>query len=84
MAFESFDSKAFCQYHCQPSHDTKRCYSLKNTIQDLIDSNALSIDAYDSSGNKSIEPPNQNLQIYTNPLPSHSTNIITQPSVNMI
>ena len=24
--------------------------------------------------------PNQNLQIYTNPLPSHSSNVINQPS----
>lgn len=67
MASKSFDPKAFCQYHCQNGHDTKNYYSLKHKVQDLINSNALSVDNFDGTGNKYVSPPNQHLQIYKNP-----------------
>lgn len=70
------DPKAFCQYHHQPDHDTNKCYSLRSGIQDFIDNNIISVVGVNDKGNKSIAPPNQNLQIFTNPLPSHFTNVI--------
>ena len=61
MVAKSFDLKSFRQYHCQNGHDTKKCYSLKHKVQDLIDSNALSIDNIVGSGNKFVSPLNQNI-----------------------
>ena len=80
MASRSFDPKAFCQYHHQNGHDIEKFYSLKHKVQDLINSNALSIDNFDGSRNKKNSSPNQNFQIYTNALPTQDTNIISQPS----
>lgn len=80
IASKYLDQNDFCQYHRQNGHDTKKCYSLKHKTQDLIDSNALSIDNLDGSGNKFVSPPSQNLQIYMNPLPMHDNNTIAQPS----
>ena len=79
MEAKSFDPKAFCQYHHQNGHDTEKCYSLKHKVWDLIDSNPLFVHTFDCSRNKYVSPPNQNLQIYTNPLPIHDTNAIIQP-----
>lgn len=67
------DPKAFCKYHHQPDHDTEKYYSLRSRIQDLIDNNTISIAGVNDIGKKYVAPPNQNLQIFTNPLPSHST-----------
>ena len=80
MATKSFDLKVFYQYHFQNGHDIEKCYSLKYKAQDLINSNSLYIDNFDGSGNKYFFPPNQNFQIYMNPLPTHDTNTIAQPS----
>lgn len=55
---KSFDSIIFCQYHHQPSHDIRKCHALKNDIQDLIDSNAISIDVEVNSMNKYVASPN--------------------------
>ena len=80
MTSKAFYLKAFFQYHHHNGHDTKKFYSLKRKVQDLIDSNALSIDNFDGNRNKFVSPPNQNLQIYMNPLPTPNTNTIAQPS----
>lgn len=51
----------------------------------MIDYNELSIDSHYNE-NKFVAPPNQNLQIYTNLLPQHTTNTIVQhpsPKVNV-
>ena len=69
-----FDNKSFCQFHHQLGHDIEKCFSLKGKIQDLIDNNTIS--GVNGKGNKSIAPPNQNLKIFTNPLPSHTSNVI--------
>ena len=74
-----FDSTTFCQYYYQPDHATKQCYTLKHNIQDLIDYNRLYFDSHDNR-NKSMEPHNQTLKIYTNPLAQHTTYTISQPS----
>lgn len=58
--------KLFDQYHCQPEPETQNNYALKNVIQDLIDSNAISIDVEVNSTNKSLEYPNKNFKIYIN------------------
>ena len=71
-----FDNKSFCQFHRQPGHDTKKCFVLKGKIQDLIDNNAISVTGVNDKGNKSIAPPNQNLKIFTDPLPSHTSHVI--------
>ena len=76
LASKSFDSKDLCQYHHQNGHDTKKCYSLKYRVQDLIDSDALYVDNFDGSVNKFVSPPNQNFQIYTNPLSTSDTIIV--------
>lgn len=36
----------------------------------------------DDKGNKSIALPNQNIQIFTNSLPSHSTNVVESESLS--
>ena len=55
---KSFNQSAFCQYHNQLSHDTQKCSTLKNSIQDLIDFNATFVDVEVNSMNKSITFPN--------------------------
>lgn len=72
----SFDPKAFFQYHRQVDHYSKKYYKLKHVIQDLIDSNTITMESVNDKGNKFVPPPNQNLQIFTNYLPSHSTNVV--------
>ncbi|GLJ39441.1 hypothetical protein SUGI_0805560 [Cryptomeria japonica] len=71
-----FDNKSFCQFHRQPGHDTEKCFSLKGKIQDLIDNNTISVSGVNDKGNTSVAPPNQNLKIFTDPLPSHTSNVI--------
>lgn len=71
-----FDNKSFCQFHRQPGHDTEKCFALKGKVQDLIDNNTISVSGVNDKGNKSVAPPNQNLQIFTDPLPSHTSNAI--------
>ena len=78
MTSKSFNLKSFCQYHRENGYDNKKCYSLKNKVQDLIDSNDLSIDNLDGSENKYVLPYNKNKYIYTNTLPLHDTNTIAQ------
>ncbi|GLJ19066.1 hypothetical protein SUGI_0342280 [Cryptomeria japonica] len=68
-----FDNKAFCHFHRQPGHDTEKCFSLKGKIQDLIDNNTIFVSRVNDKGNTSVAPPNQNLQIFTDPLPSHTS-----------
>lgn len=68
--------KAFCQYHRQPSHDIEKCYKLKNNIQEFIDNKIISFARVNDKGNKSVAPPNQNLQKFTNQIPSYSTNVV--------
>ena len=58
---KSFDTNGFFQYYYQPGHDTQRFCELKNVIQDLIDSNGISIDVEVNSMNKSVSRANQNL-----------------------
>ena len=41
--FKRLYPKAFYQYYCQPSHDSKKCLCLKIIIHDLINSNPISI-----------------------------------------
>ena len=77
---KSYDRKDFCQYHHQNGHDIEKCCSLKYKVEDLIDCKALSVDNFDGSGKKYVSPPNQNLQIYRNHLPTHDTNTISQAS----
>lgn len=71
-----FDTKFFCQYHRQLGHDTEKCFSLRSRIQELISNNTIPMAGVNDKGNKSISLPNQNLYIFTDPLPSHSTNVI--------
>lgn len=66
-----YDAKSFFQYHHQPSHDTEKFSSLRSKIQDLIDNNTIFMVGMNDKGKKFIAPPNQNLQIFNNPLPSH-------------
>lgn len=40
----------------------------------------MSVDVVITYGNKFVAIPNQNLQVYTKPFPSHSTTIIEHPS----
>ncbi|GLJ42464.1 hypothetical protein SUGI_0880030 [Cryptomeria japonica] len=76
LASPYFDSNSFCQFHCQPGHDTEKYFALKSEIQDLIDNNTIFVAGVNDKGNKSIAPPKQNLKIFTNPLPSHTSNVI--------
>lgn len=78
----SFDHKSFFQYHYQIIHDTERCYKLKHFIQDLIDSNIITMDGVKDKGNKSATPANQNLKIFINPLPSHYANVVEPKKPN--
>lgn len=80
----TFDPKAFCQYHRQARHDTEKYYQLKHAIQDLVDSNTITVEGVNDKGNKSVSPPNQNVQIFTNPLPSHSANVVEPKCSNTI
>lgn len=45
-------------------------------MQDLIDFDWLSIRGVNDRGNKSIAPPNYNLQIFTNPMPNHNISFV--------
>lgn len=79
-----FDPIAFFQYHRQPVHAIEKCYRLKHVIQDLIDFDIIIVEGVNDKENKYVAPLNQNLQIFTNPLPSHSTNVIEpRPSTNI-
>lgn len=79
-----FDPKSYCQYHCQDSHDTEKCYRLKHAFQDFIDSNTIVVDGVNDKGNKFVAPPNQNLEIFTNPLSSISTNVVEHKDLSFI
>ena len=70
-----FDNKSFCQFHRQPGHDTEKCFALKGKIQDLIDNNTIFVLGLNDKGNKFVAP-NQNLKIFIDPLPSHTSNAI--------
>lgn len=76
------DPKAFCQYHRQPSHDTEKCYTLRGEIEDFIDNYTIFKFGVNDEVKKSVAPPNQNLQIFTNPLPSHSINVVESKSLS--
>jgi hypothetical protein len=41
-------------------------------VKDLIDFCCFSIGDFSDQGNKSITPPNQNFQIFTNSMPKHN------------
>jgi hypothetical protein len=41
-------------------------------VQDLINSNHIQIDVINDQGNNFVAPPNQNFQIFTNPIPNHN------------
>lgn len=71
-----FDNNSFCQFHCQPRHDTETCFALKCKIRDLIDNNTISLVGVNNKVNKFVAPPNQNLKIFTEPFPSHTSNVI--------
>lgn len=71
-----FDNNSFYQFHHQLGHDTEKCFALKCKIQDLIDNNTISMTCVNAKGNKLVAPPNQKLKIFTNPLPSHTSNVI--------
>lgn len=45
-------------------------------MQDLIDSNHLLIGGVNDQGDNFVAPPNQNLQIFTNPMPKHSISFV--------
>lgn len=45
-------------------------------MQDLIDSSRLLIAGVNDEGNNSITPPNQNLQIFTDPMPKHNISFV--------
>lgn len=45
-------------------------------MQDPTNSNCIQISGVIDQGNKSIALPNQNLQILTNPMPSHNISLI--------
>ena len=61
-------------FHHQKGHDTNKCRTLKNIVQDLIYNGKLEVDNL-------VTIPNQNLGIYQNPLPQHPTNsILLHPS----
>lgn len=49
---------------------------MKGKVQDLIDNNTIFVSDVNDKGNKSITSPNQNLKIFTDPLPSHTSNVI--------
>lgn len=49
---------------------------MRSKIQELIDNNTIAVADVNDKGNKSLSPPNQNLHIFIDPLPSHSTNAI--------
>jgi hypothetical protein len=45
-------------------------------LHDLIDCNQIQIDGVNNQGNKSIAPPNQNFQIFTNPMANHNISFV--------
>lgn len=45
-------------------------------MQDLIDSDRLSVSGVNDQGNKSVAPPNQNLQIFIDPIPKHNISFV--------
>ena len=59
-----------CDYHQGPSHETDRCYALKNAIQNLSDNKVISPPT----------PPNRP-SITNNPLPNHNNH---RPLINCI
>lgn len=52
-----------CDFHKIKGHKTTNCMKLKNIIQDLIESNTISIE---------VLVGNQDLKIYKTPLPNHN------------
>lgn len=68
----NFKSNAYCHYHRQNGHETKNCKHFKHLVQDLIDYGRLSIAGVNDHINKFVSPPNQNLQIFTNPMPKYN------------
>lgn len=52
---------------------------LHHEIQDHIDDGAIYLDGKNQNENKSVAKENSELQIYTNPFPSHSLNLIIDP-----
>jgi hypothetical protein len=67
---------AYCHFHQQNGHDTKICNYLKHLVQDLIDFGQFSIGGVKDQGNKLFSPPNQNFQIFTNPMPNHNISFV--------
>lgn len=58
---------AKCAYHSgQAGHDTEQCWTLRNKVQDLIDSRSIKLEE--------TAAPN----VTTNPLPNHQVNMITK------
>lgn len=78
----TFKPNAYCHFHHQNGHDIEQCKHLKHLVQDLIDLGCLSLAGVNDQGNKSIAPPNQNLQIFTNPKPKHNVSFVkaSEPS----
>jgi hypothetical protein len=73
---QKFKPNAYCHFHQQNEHDTKHCESLKHIVQDLIDLGQIFIKGGNDQGNKSMDPPNQNLKIFTNPLLNHNISFV--------
>lgn len=87
-----FDGSKCCHYHHVLDHDIERCYCLGHIVQDHIDSGAMKVNARKHKSNKFVDKTSNDLHIYTNPFPPHSTNAISTsdpaldggPYVNMI
>jgi len=65
-----YNDEELFHFHCQKDHDTNKCRTLKNIVQDLIYNGKLEVDNL-------VTIPNQNLGIYQNPLPQHPANNIS-------
>jgi hypothetical protein len=72
----SHKNNDYCHFHQKNGHDIKHFKRLKHLVQDLIDSSRLSIGGVNDQGNKYVAPPNQNFQIFMNPMPNHSISFV--------
>lgn len=68
----NYRPNSYCHFYRQNGHDIEHCKHLKHLVQDLIDSNHISIGGVNDQWNKFVAPPNQNFQIFTNPMPNHN------------